>query len=345
MKYLTLTFVFYGIYLGLLNGQITLTSSNNSPKGNYRYIYDTVVFNYSNALPFGTNISWNIPDLEFLEDTMSYYFTRNPNYISFPGYPIHSYPDPDDTSYLYSDYTIYRTTDTLYSQAYRLEKPPIGGAYAVEECNQKILRYPFPYQYTMYEYAYSGQTFYGFPDTTCSWKKSEAWGALILPDTVYPSTLRIQTYRYYFGDYGPHSGSGSRIQTLEWFDQNSELCILSLTVKELIRRNYSPPYTYFKDTVAIINTQRIYSPCTLAMEYPLVEDPFQIYPNPASTWIILNSAYPGKISISDVHGYELIDDIIKKGKTRIDISNLSVGLFFVNLSTKTQIFSKKFIKE
>ena len=345
MKHFTLTIAFFGIYLGLLNGQITLTSSHNSPKGNFRYIYDTVVFNYANALPSGADISWSLTDLNFMNDTISYYYTRNPNYISFPGYPIHSYPDPEDTSYLYSNYSIYRTSDTLYSKAYALVKPPFGGANAVEQVDVKILRYPFPYQYTMYEYAYSGQTMYGFPDTICAWKKSEAWGTLILPDTVYPSTLRIQTYRYYFGDQGYHSGSGSRIQTFEWFDQNSELCILSLNIKELIIRDYSPPYTYFKDTIALFNTQRNYSPCTLGMGNTQVEKPLQIYPNPASTWIALNSAYPGTVSILDIHGHELINRTINKGQTRIDISSFSTGLFFINLTTKTKSYSEKFIKE
>lgn len=67
-----------------------------------------------------------------------------------------------------------------------------------------------------------------------------------------------------------------------------------------------------------------------------------IYPNPAIEFIMLPNKYQNtEISIFDIEGKLLLKT---HNSTKIDVSNLSKGLYFLNLQTNTQMFQSQFIK-
>ncbi len=78
-----------------------------------------------------------------------------------------------------------------------------------------------------------------------------------------------------------------------------------------------------------------------------------IYPNPTSDYLIINITTPKKcdaiISIVDVLGQTLINKKVKMEKgeteTKIDVSNLSAGIYFVSYNSENKLSSLKFIKQ
>jgi len=343
MRQFLFSFIFCCICSNSILGQITLISTNNAPKGNYRYVYDTVRFNFSKSIMAGEDITWDLSDLLPTGTSSSFYFTRNPNYISFPGYDVPSYPDPTDTSYLYSDYAIYRTTDTVYSEVYSLCENPWGVQFVCERYSP-ILQYPYPYGFTMYYDSINGTGFWGYSDLTVYWKKSDAWGKLILPDTTYASTLRI--HRYYKYDYmtGNHTGEGSTTEVFEWFDEHAEMCLLSVTTTYNYEWDYGPPYIVSQDTVAVVNTAKIYSPCSIGIENRNIDQGFSVYPNPASNFITIETSLPGQVAIKNIQGQELIRYQMTGPKKQIDISSLQRGIYYVTMKNQKTCLIRKIMK-
>ncbi len=72
-----------------------------------------------------------------------------------------------------------------------------------------------------------------------------------------------------------------------------------------------------------------------------------IYPNPANDNIIIENSTFAKnqtISVYNIQGNMLLQQAIWQTKTEIDISTLAKGIYFVNLKTKEEGITKKFIK-
>jgi hypothetical protein len=74
-----------------------------------------------------------------------------------------------------------------------------------------------------------------------------------------------------------------------------------------------------------------------------------IYPNPASSFICLQSSVlnkqPAVVEIYDLNGRKLLEKLLPVGSetTEIDVSSLSKGLYFVRLQFKNQTITRKLI--
>jgi hypothetical protein len=79
-----------------------------------------------------------------------------------------------------------------------------------------------------------------------------------------------------------------------------------------------------------------------------IERSFEIYPNPVSTELCIalknNVSKIDKIRINDISGKELLLLNISEPKTKIDLSSLSSGTYFVSIQTKDKTEVRKFIK-
>jgi len=79
-----------------------------------------------------------------------------------------------------------------------------------------------------------------------------------------------------------------------------------------------------------------------------IERSFEIYPNPVSTELCIalknNVGKIDKIRINDISGKELLLLNISEPKTKIDLSSLSSGTYFVSIQTKDKTEVRKFIK-
>ena len=82
---------------------------------------------------------------------------------------------------------------------------------------------------------------------------------------------------------------------------------------------------------------------SLGNESFLEQPEFTIYPNPASNFLMINS----KISIDNYDIYDLSGSLIYTDKfiERIDVSELSAGIYFLVLRNETVKEMIRFVKE
>ena len=78
----------------------------------------------------------------------------------------------------------------------------------------------------------------------------------------------------------------------------------------------------------------------------LKESNILIYPNPSNSFIDIETTLTDySLSLFDIMGKLILKNEAIQNKTRIDVSNLSNGIYFLQLATEDNIISKKFIKE
>jgi hypothetical protein len=75
------------------------------------------------------------------------------------------------------------------------------------------------------------------------------------------------------------------------------------------------------------------------------ENHLNIYPNPTSNQITIESTVQGLLSILNLSDQQLITRQITEPKTQIDISNLPSGVYFVQLTNGKTVQVGKIIKQ
>jgi Secretion system C-terminal sorting domain len=75
------------------------------------------------------------------------------------------------------------------------------------------------------------------------------------------------------------------------------------------------------------------------------EERVVIYPNPTNEFIIVSIGVAAYFNIIDTGGTQLQTGSLREGVNRISISNLSSGLYFINVYTENGISTKKIIKK
>ena len=341
-------------------GQTVTLGLSNTPKAEYRYNYNKVNFNYSIALDTGINVVWDLSNMVIQNETKSYYYTKDPNYDSFPGNEYHEFYsipiDHSDTTYLRSDDAIYKSTDTLFFQSHRVIQTP--GEVFIGNCVIPVLKFPFEYNSYMDLGSSSGMNWVELPTSTSTWKKGDATGSLILPDSVFTDFLRLHTYYNFSNQDGNHSGHGRRKDTYEWYAQNSEIAFLKVECSHSSGWDMGPSYNYGYDTTAWLLTSVEFVP----LEEYGDENPF-IYPNPSSSFITLETKSEiSSISIFNSHG-KLVNDIKEpesaviemywvddalqylNGYT-VEINDYASGIYYMNcVLANGEILKKRFMVE
>lgn len=340
------------ISLGLLgginvHGQISLTSINHSPEVEYRYLYDSVAINYLSAFHTGEDTVWNFSNIEFFPDTLSKYYTRDTSYISFPGYDynydFYPPPDPNDTCILRSDNAIYRLTENMFYQAYEVFFPPgISGLDPfIKETVIPILEYPFNYGSNMDAGSYINESEQGLITRLDTWKTADAYGSIILNDTIYHDVLRLYTYYEYDEMTSNHSGIIITKHTYEWYHMDFQLPLLSLETKETQIYDYGAWYEY--DTTAwLFNTKTYISPTSIG-ENTIPVRRIHVYPCPANNIIYISSEY----NIKNVVLYNLLGvraNAINNNNQTVNVSKLQKGIYFIQGQFDDgSLFSQKII--
>jgi hypothetical protein len=77
------------------------------------------------------------------------------------------------------------------------------------------------------------------------------------------------------------------------------------------------------------------------------ENSFFLYPNPANTFVFLETWQLDKnctLSIFNLSGMELISHPIKENKTQIDISKLKSGIYFIKVRNGNTATTRKIVK-
>ena len=91
-----------------------------------------------------------------------------------------------------------------------------------------------------------------------------------------------------------------------------------------------------------INRIQIVDPTTLNTEEFLAED-FSIYPNPVSDFINVKLLKEAKVSIFNINGKLVKSHESFIGENRIDVSNLSAGVYLMELSSEGKSMTRKII--
>jgi len=66
-----------------------------------------------------------------------------------------------------------------------------------------------------------------------------------------------------------------------------------------------------------------------------------IYPNPATDYITISGCEKAEISLYNIQGQEMINDVISNDNTRINVSDLQFGIYLLELKMDGKKFSKK----
>ena len=77
---------------------------------------------------------------------------------------------------------------------------------------------------------------------------------------------------------------------------------------------------------------------------------FRLYPNPASTKIIIENSSTegisnGQVIIYSMQGQVILQQSLQEGKMEMDISSFTAGMYFVSIQMEGRVELKKFIKE
>lgn len=334
--------IFFSLIFNItLKSQITLVNSKNIPKSETRYVYQKVDFDFSNAVHGGSDTVWNFSDIINQVDTISYYFTRNPYYNSFPGYTS---PANLDSNYLRSDNGIFKVTDTLFFKSHALITPSSfsGQNPYVGTLQYPILKFPFPFNdiIEIYNSINPGQI------TKIEWKESDAYGSLVTPDSVYNNLLRIHQYSYIWYDES-HSGHGKEVNTYEWYAENSELPLFKVAFSDSSYSDFSP-LTHVYDTIAWLFTSKVSIPYN-SIEENTCNNKLIIYPSPANDVLNIMSLYPVRnIEIFNMQGI-ILKTIVEHSLTNtclIDVKPFDNGLYLMRIQLKDgSIFCRKFLIE
>jgi len=94
------------------------------------------------------------------------------------------------------------------------------------------------------------------------------------------------------------------------------------------------------------NELEIINACTVDIEAMATKESRNIlFPNPATSQITFESATSGLLSIQNISGQKLLQQLITSPMTSMDISNLPVGVYFLCFIDKDNIGMYKFIKK
>jgi len=103
-----------------------------------------------------------------------------------------------------------------------------------------------------------------------------------------------------------------------------------------------------ENAVGCNDQEEVEAACDVGLkEAAISESLISIYPNPASTHIIIEASIPinnGTLKILNLQGHELYHYQIKGSKMNIDISDLTAGVYFVRFSSENTVTMFKVLK-
>jgi hypothetical protein len=161
---------------------------------------------------------------------------------------------------------------------------------------------------------------------------ADAGGTMILPDGSF-QVLRVRetwisidsSYTWTSGAWVYDSDTVSNWTQYRWYA--NDIGEVGFYKPVSARAN---GFTFFKSETIV------------GLEEPSLADGFTIYPNPASSWIKLDSKEKiDKVEIADNTGRI---SILSENHSAIDISKLSPGLYIVKVYSENNIISKKLFK-
>ncbi|MCF8429349.1 MAG: T9SS type A sorting domain-containing protein [Bacteroidia bacterium] len=166
---------------------------------------------------------------------------------------------------------------------------------------------------------------------------ADGWGSLKLPNKTVPNVLRTKSL-IYIGDSNPPVNSYSLTIEYAWyqaFKKEPLLVISSVVIDHVLHKKF---IIFDNSLVVGVNETKL-------------TNNINLYPNPATDKLFieftdLNENTEIEISIFDAQGKEQKHLSLLKSdfSNQIDISNLTVGMYFINGRVGDKYFNKKITK-
>ena len=107
---------------------------------------------------------------------------------------------------------------------------------------------------------------------------------------------------------------------------------------------YSSGQTSVTDVDFIRNSSSIV-PVALSISEVDGSNAFNVYPNPARAQLNINSTVSAEATITNAIGAKVLIAKVSRGDNKIDVSNLSAGLYLIKISNGTEVKTQKLVIE
>ncbi len=128
----------------------------------------------------------------------------------------------------------------------------------------------------------------------------------------------------------------SEIRTLSGYPNNVEIVNVEIIATDIAGKSISDIFE-----LTILETVNISEDNNIEVD---------VYPNPASDFVVINFAKVsnfGKVEmqITDISGKLILEKSITSSETEIDIKQLAVGTYFIEIQNGTEVFIEKIVKK
>jgi hypothetical protein len=112
-------------------------------------------------------------------------------------------------------------------------------------------------------------------------------------------------------------------------------------------QNYNVCLNFTENTCIYTICHQIIFNSAIGIKENRTDDLIKIYPNPVNDFLIIEpNKFTGTINIYNAKGNAVLEDKLDGKEKRLNLTNLSNGLYFIRLANGEKIlFSKKIIKE
>ncbi len=312
--------LFYFVILTITaNAQPVLTAINTNPivGDGFHWIYGN---NVSSPGIAGANQTWDFSTLGTLGSTQNDTVIPASSAISAADYPNANIAIQNIN---YNRYFFYKTSsDSLVNYGIK------GASYqGISSDPTKLLLYPFSYNSTFNDTQYSNENNGGtlYYTSGSSTTLADGYGTLILPSGSFSNVLRVKIVGSTF--------SSNTSTTTNYTYYYFYLPGIHQPILKLILSGSSYQPTYLKMSTTGID------------ETNISLNKFNLFPNPASNNIKIETSNPSSIEILNLKGQLLMNINEVNNSANIDISTFAKGLYFVKFISNECIEVKKFIKE
>lgn len=325
------TIIVLSLISTLINAQITLTSTTNTPEIGDSYTYVYIPNNTFNASQSGANQIWDFSTASGSEDTFSCISLANS-----------SEPSTFPSANLVLVSATYNSENYLSTSSLGIS---IEGAFlagtskAIYSDKQEYLKFPITYNNVFnetfsgtVENISAGQTFdrAGTIEIT-----ADGYGNLILPYTTISNALRIKVVTISTDTYMGFTLPETSTISYYWYDTLNKN-FLANTAEVFYSGSLISSYTYYlSQSDLVLETKNT----------ELVETNINVYPNPTKDIVFIkNDTYKNlDIDIFDITGSLIKMVTISNGQNRVDVSDLQSGIYLLKYLKESQIYTKKLV--
>ena len=327
-----------------LNAQITLTSSTCTPQPDDEVVEIEVSDSIFDINLAGPNVTWDFSSAVGVTKSFDYIAVNEAS---------------DTSSYLYADVVedrsfVIGTVQFLNERYFSTSETEIAelgrigpGYQSFYTDKREIMKFPITYNDVFSEtfsgtatettnFPFEAEFTYSISGTISI--SADGYGTLMLPDTTVNDVLFIRTiYEYTDSSAGEYHEITDTISY--WYDtiQSSPLVTSYISY---INGNEDLRATYLIKEFEVYNNNQV---STADLEL----NTLSVYPNPANDFVIVENIEDNSqpIDIYDLRGVRVKTAFSIDGKAKIDIANLSSGVYFIKYIKDSHLYTEKLVVE